>query len=573
MDAAAPEAAPVLVPGAPVRGLVFEDGSTCALHTDGSRTCWGGRRGPRPQRGFEAQKTAEDRARRGCEVQDDHTVGCRVNPGDAPAPVTGVREVAEIAGRFEEHQRCGAMCARALDGSVTCWGNNERGQLGRGTIAPKKEWHTKPGGYCIQPSEGPEKVKGITEAAQIAGGEGFFCARLRSGKVACWGDLPGRKVRGTPEMIEGLSDVEQIVAGPAHLCALTRDERVLCLGGNFGGELGNGWAEIDGPHEVPGIDDAASVFASDTFSCAVSRTGAVSCWGLLEHGTRLRAVPEKLPLPGRAVQVSGLNMPCALLDSGELHCLKRGRFERVRAAPFTRVSVQYPDACGVSNGHVLCAEVPQYSVPQTWRAPAGFEVADAIRRGRRRRPHVRAAPRRIGGVARHRSVESVAHGAEPAGARRGARRREGDRLRRPPLLCHQEGRLDVVLGRHPRRQRLRGAADGDAGSAARAHGDRDRGAGVELAGLGLRGDGGGARRVLGLGRRAAAGDRGRHHHGAGHLDDGAACVRRARRWSCDVLGRRPARRDGDGRSGGAIAERDARGGGRRARGDQALILR
>ena len=63
-------------------------------------------------------------------------------------------------------------CARVSDGTVRCWGYNEYGQLGNGTILS---------------SNTPVAVSGLTNVVEIAGGGLHQCALLTNGTVRCWG--------------------------------------------------------------------------------------------------------------------------------------------------------------------------------------------------------------------------------------------------------------------------------------------------------------------------------------------------------------------------------------------------
>jgi alpha-tubulin suppressor-like RCC1 family protein len=73
-------------------------------------------------------------------------------------------------------------CARRNDGTVSCWGSDEFGQLGDGTETPR---HAFCGvGRC---SWNIVEVSGISTAIDIAAGSEHACALLSSGEVWCWG--------------------------------------------------------------------------------------------------------------------------------------------------------------------------------------------------------------------------------------------------------------------------------------------------------------------------------------------------------------------------------------------------
>jgi alpha-tubulin suppressor-like RCC1 family protein len=124
-----------------------------------------------------------------------HTLGDEVEPTTADGmDALSAREVMLTLPTAPSHIAAGTSfaCMRLLDGSLTCWGANDVGQLGIGQMGP----------LPLGPTEVP-------------------------------------------------LDTEQIVAGDDHVCALTAASTVLCWGGNEQGQLGNGNTEPNGdPGEV-----------------------------------------------------------------------------------------------------------------------------------------------------------------------------------------------------------------------------------------------------------------------------------------------------------------------------------
>lgn len=124
-------------------------------------------------------------------------------------------------------------CVIVDGGSVRCWGDNAKGQLGDGTTTARTEsvW-----------------VADITTAAALALGSDHSCALLEGGAVKCWGDNShsqlgdGTKTaHPTAVAVSGLSGVRSISsAHGAHTCATLNDGEVRCWGTNHLGELGDG---------------------------------------------------------------------------------------------------------------------------------------------------------------------------------------------------------------------------------------------------------------------------------------------------------------------------------------------
>lgn len=124
-------------------------------------------------------------------------------------------------------------CALRADGTVWCWGWNQRGQLGDGTTTSKAA---------------PVKVVGLTGATRVAAGRYQNCAVKNDGTSWCWGwNLYGQLGDGTtvdkpaPVQVGSLGNaVADVSPGREHTCALETDGTVWCWGRNSDGQLGNG---------------------------------------------------------------------------------------------------------------------------------------------------------------------------------------------------------------------------------------------------------------------------------------------------------------------------------------------
>ena len=147
-----------------------------------------------------------------------------------PSSVTGITNaVAIAAGGYH-------TCALLVGGAVTCWGENDNGQLGNPSSFPAS-------------SATPTIVPGITGALAVTAGGAHTCVALAGGSVSCWG-LNGDKQLGaktplnfsfTPVTVAfGSSLTKQIAAGAYHTCAIVAaNSTVLCWGSNSDGQLGN----------------------------------------------------------------------------------------------------------------------------------------------------------------------------------------------------------------------------------------------------------------------------------------------------------------------------------------------
>jgi alpha-tubulin suppressor-like RCC1 family protein len=146
--------------------------------------------------------------------------------------------------------------------------------------------------------------------------------------------LDGRFRPGaTPATVKGLSGVPTAVAaGYGHTCALSSEGAVECWGANDQGQVGNATTSrqpVSAPARVlPLGNDVLAIALGARHSCALTRMGAVTCWGANEWGqlgdgsTAASATPVQVNgLSGPAVAITtGQNHTCAVLLSGDVQC-------------------------------------------------------------------------------------------------------------------------------------------------------------------------------------------------------------------------------------------------------------
>jgi alpha-tubulin suppressor-like RCC1 family protein len=249
-------------------------------------------------------------------------------------------------------------CALLENSTVTCWGQNEFGQLGD----PSTEGGTtvNPGGSGAFPT--PTVVAGLTGVSQIATGSYFTCALLKGGTVSCWGDnqygelgnptgIGTYNPTATPTPVAALSGVAQIAAGGDHTCALMTDGTVTCWGWNDHGELGNTTnVETDNGNPSPtGVDLSAftqngvhvtQITAGVDHTCALLSDSTVACWGNNYYGelgnpnnTEINQTSISNPTPAAVVGLNGVNRvtagqynTCAVMTDGTIRCWGQNNF-------------------------------------------------------------------------------------------------------------------------------------------------------------------------------------------------------------------------------------------------------
>ncbi len=248
------------------------------------------------------------------------TLGCTPPaPPSPPSPPSRLTSVTSLVAGLEH------ACALMADTTVRCWGGNDSGQLGDGTLTNSKV---------------AVKVRGLAGVAELAASGDHTCARLVSGRVLCWGGN-GRGQLGAgstapfstdPVEVASIDDAVALAAGGpfSHTCAVRATGEVACWGDDEYGELGDGTlttAPVPTPVAVGGMVDATAVAAGGRHSCALLADTSVRCWGFnasgqLGDGAVLAAPPFASPSPvgvsglsGVVAVTAGFGHTCALLPS------------------------------------------------------------------------------------------------------------------------------------------------------------------------------------------------------------------------------------------------------------------
>ena len=242
--------------------------TACALRRGGSVVCWGD----------------NDNGQLGDGVATHET--CTVSTGmfdcsHVPVAVSGVTDAVEVSVGDD------AVCARRSSGALTCWGNNEQGQLGDGSA----------GSATTQVA-----VSGITDAVSIQGAFLAGCALHGTGSVACWGwnddgllgdgNVTHQACMGavdcspSPVAVTGITDAVAISSRWSHACAVHATGAVSCWGDNGHFELGDGSAHAQcgggcstSPVTVAGVTSPVAVRAGGFVTCALAADCGVACWG------------------------------------------------------------------------------------------------------------------------------------------------------------------------------------------------------------------------------------------------------------------------------------------------------
>lgn len=265
---------------------------TCAVTVEGGVRCWGLNRDGQ---------------------LGDGTRNDQRTPVSVALPAGPLRAVAVACGR--QH-----TCARMANGTVRCWGDNTRGQLGDGTTTA---------------SLLPVVVSGLTGVRQLELGYLYSCALLTNGAVSCWGENANAQVGDgtlttahTPRPVAVVRHAVYLATGNSHSCAVTFEGAVWCWGENSNGELGDGSSRNRvAPVKVIGIEAAVRVAAGVAHTCALLTDGTVRCWGGNNSGqlgngsTTASLTPVRVAGVSGAVElVAGEAHTCARLSDGTVWC-------------------------------------------------------------------------------------------------------------------------------------------------------------------------------------------------------------------------------------------------------------
>ncbi|MBI3070640.1 MAG: hypothetical protein HYY84_00800 [Deltaproteobacteria bacterium] len=216
-------------------------------------------------------------------------------------------------------------CARLVGGTISCWGRNDRGQLGDGTTTDRNV---------------ATPISNLGDVVGITAGRKFSCVLRVGGDGACWGENDAGQLgnnttvdQWNPVAIQGLPNAKRIVAGNRHMCALATDGGVFCWGRNSSGQVGDGTTtDRTTPVPVSGLAGIQSIAVGAQHSCALRDDGTAACWGLnwngqLGDGTAGQSTNKSVPVSvlgidaGQGTSISaGAVHSCVRYIDGTMSC-------------------------------------------------------------------------------------------------------------------------------------------------------------------------------------------------------------------------------------------------------------
>jgi len=287
--------------------------SSCAVRSSGRVFCWGNnqdgqlgdgtttdRRSPVRVRDLTSVTQVASGNNHSCALRSSGRVFCwgqngqrQLGDGTTTNRLTPVRvNGSGVTGATQISAGAAHSCLLRQNGRVTCWGNDQFGQLGRGTTS-------------IQGNPAP--VIALTNVTQIDGASWHNCALRGNGRVFCWGwNSSGQvgdgtfAVQATPRRVIDLTSAVHVAAGGSHSCAIRATGRVFCWGGNVHGQLGDGTTtNASTPVRVVGarLVNPRQIVAADNHSCGIRPNGRAYCWGSNQYGRLGDGTTTDSPVP------------------------------------------------------------------------------------------------------------------------------------------------------------------------------------------------------------------------------------------------------------------------------------
>ncbi|MEM9195002.1 MAG: hypothetical protein AAGF12_37865, partial [Myxococcota bacterium] len=233
-------------------GNRFSSGGVCVVRNGGELWCWG----RLPTNDVEEIPIQIDGVSNAFQYLGTGSIDMLLRRDGTVQQLNGSGRVISLRGAVDVSTGDGHACSRRMNGSVSCWGVNQEGQLGDGQNGQENAPVALSGG--------------LPPVDQLAVGGRHSCA-LVAGSVYCWGENDhGQLGDGTgmfvnsniPVPVPGIEGASVLLAGKAHTCArVSSPVRWLCWGDNRRGQVSSGVSApaVDAP--VPSSLVASSYFA------------------------------------------------------------------------------------------------------------------------------------------------------------------------------------------------------------------------------------------------------------------------------------------------------------------------
>jgi len=293
-------------------------------------------------------------------------------PGDVADAPPGAGCVSEVV------MQSNTTCALTTSGQVWCWGANDRGEVGDGSLTDRLV---------------PTRTQLPFVAVQISLGSSHGCARGTAGEPWCWGDnTDGELGDGTitarpmPGAVTVEGALTMLALGSHFTCGRRANGVIVCWGRNDNGQLGNGTtAGSRVPVIVGGAGEVIGMTAANYTTCVRRSSLDAACWGRNEFGqfgnggTANSTIPvasgfsvvSEVMASGTLTDTPTTGQICGRMPSGALSCAGGNDFGQLgdmsmspRSTPFT-VPIAQVHGMGVGTYHT-CAIVGAQRAVQCW---------------------------------------------------------------------------------------------------------------------------------------------------------------------------------------------------------------
>ena len=291
----------------PAVQLTASDNEACALDELAAVYCWSTWETIAPQELFEAHAVTGVYGNSGsriCVTTQSFTVSCRSSfdgEVETTEPTGGVALVSLAVG--DNH-----TCGLTASGAAWCWGTNDHGQLGDGTLIDRSTAAAVAGGHVF---------------TRITAGYAHTCGLTAAGTMYCWGSGSSgsmgddkRDESAAPVDVDGTPDLTRLAAGPFAACGLDAAGSPWCWPESF---------SIPGTNQILGATGLVTIMGP----CGLRAGGEMLCWGDNPAGwfgdgtynvTRETAVPGGDGLHFAQVSFGRWGTACGITLDGASYC-------------------------------------------------------------------------------------------------------------------------------------------------------------------------------------------------------------------------------------------------------------
>lgn len=226
-----------------------------------------------------------------------------------------------------------------------CWGNGFRGALGNGS----KEFLA----WSV-----PVLVQGGLSWDSVYASAASSCGITNTGSAYCWGfnkngSLGNGVVSGDvaePSAVTGGLTFVSLAVGAGHACGISETRTIYCWGTNTTGQLGTGTlVSTASPAPVSLNQGWVQLALGDEHSCALAGDGAVYCWGANDRGQLGNGTSAPSSIPKQVTSTvafttitAGAHHTCGLASTGIAYCWGRGTNGQLGNGTFEDADIPVP---------------------------------------------------------------------------------------------------------------------------------------------------------------------------------------------------------------------------------------